>query len=63
MKEFIFKFEGKNYITDADTLMDAEMKFWDEFGYDPETCIEKPKELKDEDMDKLIYSDEEAIYF
>lgn len=58
-KEYIFKFEGKSYITDANTIMDAEIKFWDEFGYDPDSCVE----VKGDEIDKLVYSEEEVLYF
>lgn len=57
MKEFLFKFEKKNYITSADTLLDAEIKFWDEFGYDPESCVEL------ENVDEFIISNKDIIYF
>lgn len=54
MKEYLFRFEGKQYITSAGSQMDAEIKFWDEVGFDPETC----REIKVEE----IFT-EEVIYF
>ncbi len=57
MKEYIFTYEGRKYITDASNQMDAEEKFMEEFGEDPIDC----KIVKD--LDSLIYSEEEIVYF
>ncbi len=61
MKEFLFKFEGKYYITSCDTQMDAEMKFWEEIGFDPETC----RELNLGELNRFVLSGDgqEVIYF
>ena len=55
-RAFLFHYEDKKFITDADTQMDAEMKFWEEFGKDPEKVIEL------ENVDKFLDSDE-IVYF
>lgn len=56
MRAFLFHYENRKFITDADTQMDAEEKFFQEFGEDPE----KVREL--EDIDKFL-NNEEIVYF
>ena len=58
VKAFAFEYEGQKYITDADTQMDAEFKFWEEFGEDPESCQEL------ENIDEYIFDNEaKVLYF
>lgn len=57
MKAFLFNFEGRKYITDDETQMDAEEKFFQEFG----EYNEEVQEL--DDIDEFLDSDEDVVYF
>lgn len=56
MKTFLFNYEGRKYITDANTQMDAEEMFFQEFG----EYNEEVEEL--DDVDEFLYNDE-VVYF
>lgn len=57
MKTFLFNYEGRKYITDAQTQMDAEEMFFQEFG----EYNEEVEEL--DDIDEFLDSDEDVVYF
>ena len=57
MYEYIFDYEGKKYITDAETQLDAEVKFEEEFGEQAENV----KVINN--FDELIYTEEDISYF
>lgn len=57
MKAYLFVYENRKYITEADTQMDAEEKFWEEFG-------EYPEEIRMlENMDEFIFDNEEKVLY